>query len=117
MADIVFSVSQINEYIGKKIYTDLFLSKITVVGEVTNFSMSSIGHAFFSLKDDTSMMNCIVYEYQSNENTEAIKDGELIEVQGKVTYFKKSGSIQLAVSIAKPQGKGDLYAKFEQTNL
>jgi len=115
MADIVFSVSQINEYIGKKVYTDLFLRKITVVGEVTNFSMSSIGHAFFSLKDDTSMMNCIVYDYKNNEETEAIKDGELIVAQGKVTYFQKSGSLQLAVASAKPQGKGDLYAKFEQT--
>ncbi|MBT3318704.1 MAG: exodeoxyribonuclease VII large subunit [Clostridia bacterium] len=115
MADIVFSVSQINEYISKKLYTDLFLSNVLVMGEVTNFSMSSTGHAFFSLKDDSGMLSCIVYDYHSNENTEAVKDGELIEAKGKVTYFKKSGSIQLAVSLAEPQGKGDLYVKFEQT--
>lgn len=115
MADIVFSVSQINEYISKKVYTDLFLSNVSVVGEVTNFSMSSIGHAFFSLKDNAGMINSIVYDYQSSEDTNAIKDGEMIEAQGRVTYFKKSGSIQLAVFSAKPQGKGDLYAKFEQT--
>lgn len=115
MADIVFSVSQINEYISKKLYTDLFLSNILVMGEVTNFNMSSAGHAFFSLKDELGMISCIVYDYQNNKNTEAVKDGELIEAKGKVTYFKKSGSIQLAVSFAKPQGKGDLYVRFEQT--
>jgi exodeoxyribonuclease VII large subunit len=115
MAEIVFSVSQINEYISKKLYTDLFLSSISVMGEVTNFNMSSIGHAFFSLKDDSGMLSCIVYDYHNNENTQAVKDGELIEAKGKVTYFKKSGSLQLAVSFAKAQGKGDLFALFEQT--
>lgn len=115
MADVVFSVSQINEYINKKLYTDAFLSRITVVGEVTNFSMSSIGHAFFSLKDDDSMLGCIVYDYSNSELKDVISDGAKIKAGGRITFYKKSGTVQLAVEKASPQGVGDLYAKFEQT--
>ena len=115
MPDVVFSVSQINDYLSRKIYTDLFLSKLSITGEVTNFSMSPIGHAFFSLKDESSMIDCIIYDYAQNEDTEAVRDGEKVLASGKVTYFKRTGSIQFAVSGAKPQGIGDLYAKFERT--
>lgn len=115
MADVVFSVSQINEYINKKLYTDAFLSRVTVVGEVTNFSMSSIGHAFFSLKDDDSMLGCIVYDYSNSELKDVISDGAKIKAGGRITFYKKSGTVQLAVEKASPQGVGDLYAKFEQT--
>ncbi len=115
MADIVFSVSQINEYISKKMFRDPFLSAIAVVGEVTNFSLSSVGHAFFSLKDEDSMISCIVYEYADNEYKDAIIDGALIKVSGRIIFYKKSASVQLAVEKASAEGIGDLYAKFEQT--
>ena len=115
MPDIVFGVSQINEYLSRKIYTDLFLSNLSIMGEVTNFSMSSTGHAFFSLKDESGMIDCIIYDFESNETAEAVIDGEKIIAKGKVTFYKRGGSIQFAVSSALPQGAGDLYAKFEHT--
>ena len=115
MADVVFGVSQINEYLSRKIYTDLFLSNLLIMGEVTNFGMSSIGHAFFSLKDEFCMLDCIIYDYRQNENTEAVKDGEKIIAGGRINFFKKTGKVQFAVESAKPQGIGDLYARFERT--
>ena len=115
MADVVFGVSQINEYISRKLYTDLFLSNLSIMGEVTNFSMSSIGHAFFSLKDEGGMIDCIIYDFENKEETEAIRDGENVIAQGKIVFYKKTGKIQFSVSKASPQGIGDLYAKFERT--
>ena len=50
MAEIVFSVTQINEYINKKLYNDPLMSTVSVVGEVTNYSMSSIGTCFLFVK-------------------------------------------------------------------
>ena len=85
------------------------------MGEVTNFSMSSIGHAFFSLKDEGSMIDCIIYDFENKEETEAIRDGENVIARGKVVFYKKTGKIQFSVSKASPQGVGDLYAKFERT--
>ena len=115
MSEMVFGVSQLNEYLSKKLLNDPFLGSVSVVGEVTNFSMSSIGHAFFSLKDEGGMIGCIVYDFFKSSVTDVIDDGALVKVVGKVMYYKKSGSIQIAVQSAKMQGVGDLYARSEQT--
>ena len=115
MAEIVFSVSQINEYLRNKLSTDPFLSDITIVGEVTNFSLSSIGHAFFSLKDEQNMLGCIVYDYFDNESKDVIVDGAMIKARGRISLYKKTASLQLAVASAEAVGIGDLYERFEKT--
>jgi exodeoxyribonuclease VII large subunit len=115
MADIVFSVSQINEYLRKKFFDDPFLSEVTIVGEVTNFSMSSVGHAFFSLKDDTNMLGCIVYDFEDSDVKDVIVDGTMIKAKGRITLYKKTASLQLAVASASSVGIGDLFERFEQT--
>ena len=115
MAEVVFSVSQITEYIHRKLNSDVFLCRVSVVGEVTNFGVSSIGHAFFSLKDENAMIGCIVYDFETNEETRQITDGALVTVTGRVLFYKKSGTLQLCVEKAGLQGMGDLYARFEQT--
>ncbi len=115
MAEVVFTVSQITEYLSRKFFQDPFISAINVVGEVTNFSMSSVGHAFFSLKDENSMLGCIVYDFAQHPDRDAISDGALLRVGGRVTFYRKSGSIQLAVESAVLQGVGDLFVRFERT--
>ena len=115
MADVVFTVSQITEYISRKFFADPFISAIQVVGEVTNFSRSSVGHAFFSLKDENSMIACIVYDFADHPGKDAITDGALVNVGGRVTFYRKSGTIQMAVETAVLQGVGDLFARFQQT--
>jgi exodeoxyribonuclease VII large subunit len=115
MADVVFTVSQITEYLSRKFFQDPFISAVKVVGEVTNFSMSSVGHAFFSLKDENSMIGCIVYNFSEHPDKDVISDGALLAVSGRVTFYRKSGSIQLAVASAVMQGVGDLFAQFERT--
>ncbi len=115
MADVVFTVSQITEYLSRKFFQDPFISAVNVVGEVTNFSMSSVGHAFFSLKDENSMLGCIAYDFDKHPDRDAIADGALLRVGGRVTFYRKSGSIQLAVESAVLQGVGDLFVRFERT--
>lgn len=115
MADVVFTVSQITEYLSRKFFQDPFISAVNVVGEVTNFSMSSVGHAFFSLKDENSMLGCIVYDFEAHPDRDAVADGALLRVGGRVTFYRKSGSIQLAVESAVLQGVGDLFVRFERT--
>lgn len=115
MADMVFTVSQITEYLSRKFFQDPFISAVKVVGEVTNFSLSSVGHAFFSLKDENSMIGCVVYDYWEHPDRDVISDGALLTVGGRVTFYRKSGTIQLAVESAALQGVGDLFARFERT--
>ncbi len=115
MPETVFSVSQINEYLGRKLWNDPFLSRIAVVGEVTNFSLSSIGHAFFSLKDEDSIINCVMQDFLNNEGSGIIEDGALVQINGRIVFYRKSGSVQLIAEKASLQGVGSLYAKFERT--
>ncbi len=115
MPEAVFSVSQVNEYLNRKLWKDPFLSRIAVVGEVTNCSISSVGHIFFSLKDEDSMINCVMHDFKYNEDSGVIADGALAQVSGRIAFYRKSGQIQLIAERASLQGVGDLFARFEHT--
>ncbi len=112
---IAFSVTQITEYISRKMFSDPFLSMVKVVGEVTNFSFSSMGHAYFSLKDESAMLDCIVYDYKNHPDMDVIADGALLEIGGRISFYRKNASVQLIVESAVLGGVGDLYARFERT--
>ncbi len=114
MADMVFSVAQINEYIGRKLNRDAFLSRVCVVGEATNFGMSSVGHAFFSLRDGDNLLSCIAYDFAKSGLEDAISDGALLKAFGRIAYYKRSGQVQLVVEHAELQGAGDIFARIEQ---
>jgi exodeoxyribonuclease VII large subunit len=112
---VVFSVTQIAEYISRKMFSDPFLSMVKVVGEVTNFSFSSVGHAYFSLKDENAMLDCIVYDFKNHPDMDVITDGALLEIGGRISFYRKNASVQLIVESAVLGGVGDLYARFERT--
>ncbi len=112
---VAFSVTQITEYISRKMFSDPFLSMVKVVGEVTNFSFSSAGHAYFSLKDENAMLDCIVYDYNHHPDMDVIADGALLEIGGRISFYRKNASVQLIVESAVLGGVGDLYARFERT--
>lgn len=112
---IAFSVTQIIEYISRKMFSDPFLSMVKVVGEVTNFSFSSAGHAYFSLKDESAMLDCIVYDYNHHPDMDVIADGALLEISGRISFYRKNAAVQLIVTTAVLGGVGDLYARFERT--
>ncbi len=115
MADIVFSVTQVNEYISRKMFSDPLLSRIKVTGEITNLVYSSVGHAFFSLKDENSMLGCILYDYYGHQDKDELYDGASVEISGRLSFYRKSASVQLVVESAAPRGIGDLFARFERT--
>lgn len=115
MADIVFSVSQVNEYISRKMFSDPLLSRIKVSGEITNLVYSSVGHAFFSLKDENSMLGCILYDYANHQDKDALYDGASAEISGRLSFYRKSAAVQLVMESAAPLGIGNLYARFERT--
>lgn len=115
VGDVVFSVSQISEYISRKMFNDPFLSTVKVVGEVTNFGFSSVGNAYFTLKDEHAMLDCVVYDYNQHPDMEVISDGALLEIGGRISFYRKNASVQLIVDSAILGGIGDLYARFERT--
>ena len=113
MADTVFSVSQISEYIEKKLLFDPMLADVSVRGEVTNHSLSSRGQVYFSIKDDLSQINCIAFD--SAVASDMIQNGAMVIITGEIGYYKKAGRINLIVKSVRKEGEGDLYAAFLRT--
>ncbi|MEZ4357631.1 MAG: exodeoxyribonuclease VII large subunit [Eubacteriales bacterium] len=113
MAKLLFSVAQINEYISKKLYSDPLLKKIQVKGEIANLSLNATGTAYFSLKDESGVINCITFDFLEKTQGITVKDGQSVIVTANINYFKQTGRLQLNVIDIELSGIGELYQRFE----
>lgn len=107
MKTLTLSVLQFNTFVKNILDAEVFLSNISIVGEVTNFKISG-GNAYFDLKDENASVSCVKFG-ASDLN---IKNGDLITVFGKVNFYVKSGRLNFVVARAQAYGLGDLYQKF-----
>ena len=88
--------------------------EIWVEGEISNFKIHSLGHMYFSLKDESSQINAVLYKGMSLFLRFTPEDGMKVQVKGKLTCFTKRGQYQIIVSKMEPKGLGALQAAFEQ---
>lgn len=108
------SVTEVNEYAQKVLSYDPILKNVTVEGEISNFVAHSSGHAYFSLKDSESKINCVMFSRYFREVKEKFKDGQKVQAAGEVSLFVRDGKFQLYVKSMKSAGLGKLYLKFEE---
>lgn len=106
------SVSAVNNYIKKIIESDFILSSISIKGEISNFKAHSSGHLYFSLKDDKSKINCIMFRNYTQNLKFIPKDGKTVLVRGKISVYEKEGAYQIYIQEMKEEGVGELYAAF-----
>lgn len=107
MKTLTLTVFQFNSFVKQIFDAEEFLSNIAIIGEVTNFKISG-DNAFFDLKDENAMISCVKFG-ASDLN---IKNGQMVQVVGKVNFYIKSGRLNFLVRQASPYGQGDLYQKF-----
>ena len=107
MKTLTLSVLQFNTFVKNILDAEVFLSNISIVGEVTNYKISG-GNAYFDLKDENASVSCVKFG-ASDLN---IKNGDLITVFGKVNFYVKSGRLNFIVAKTQAYGLGDLYQKF-----
>lgn len=88
--------------------------EVWVEGEVSNFTVSSAGHMYFSLKDENSLLNCVLFKGNSSRIGFAVEDGLSVLCRGRISVYDKRGQYQLYVSAVEPRGKGALQLAFEQ---
>lgn len=88
--------------------------EVWVEGEVSNFTVSSAGHVYFSLKDASSVINCVMFKSSSRVVSFTVEDGMHVLCGGRVSVYDKRGQYQLYVSAMEPRGKGALQLAFEQ---
>ncbi len=87
---------------------------VWVEGEVSNFTMSSAGHAYFSLKDENSVINCVLFKGNNFRIKFSIEDGLKVLCSGKISVYDKRGQYQLYVNDVEPRGHGALQLAFER---
>lgn len=106
---MTITLKQLGEIIKYKLPTDKFIIK----GEIRQPKISS-GHMYLILKDETHMINCIIWKTKLNETIRSIKDGDMVSIKGNLDYYAPRGEIKLIVSsLEKNDVVGDLYKLFE----
>ncbi len=108
------SVTDLNRYIKEKIDSDEMLNNVLVKGEISNFKNHYTGHLYFTLKDENSLIKCVMFKTYTSHLTFMPKDGMKVMVLGSISVFERDGVYQIYVKAIKEDGLGTLYEKFEQ---
>lgn len=108
------SVSALNNYIKKTLDADFILKNLSIKGEISNLKLHSSGHMYFSLKDESSKINCIMFKTYTSSLKFLPKDGDSVVVKGKVSVYEKDGSYQLYCQEITQEGLGELYIAFQK---
>lgn len=110
----VFSVSQVNKYVKNLFVHDYLLNDIWIQGEISNLKKHSKGHIYFTLKDITSSINCVLFSSYKHMIPNNLEDGMKILVKGYISIYEKTGQYQLYVQKIQLDGIGILYKRFEE---
>ncbi len=110
----VFSVSDINNYIKQLVSNDGILSGLSVRGEISNFKHHYTGHMYFTIKDENSVLKCVMFKTQANMLKFVPQNGNKVIVSGYISVFERDGQYQLYASDMQPDGLGALHLAFEQ---
>ena len=108
------SVTELNKYIKDKIDKDEMLNNVFVKGEISNYKHHYTGHLYFTLKDENSLIKCIMFKgYAVNLKFEP-KDGMKVTIFGSVSVFERDGVYQIYVKAMQEDGIGSLYKAYEE---
>ena len=113
MARNVYTVKQVNSYIKNMFTQDFMLNRIYVKGEVSNCKYHTSGHIYFSLKDESGTIACVMFAGQRGGLSFHMSEGQQVIVLGSVNVYEKSGSYQLYAREIRLDGEGVLYEKFQ----
>ena len=115
MAKNVYSVRQVNAYIKNMFVQDFMLNRIYVKGEVSNCKYHTSGHIYFSLKDESGAIACVMFAGERRTGlTFRMQEGQKVIVLGSVSVYERDGRYQLYAREILPDGEGDLYRRYEQ---
>lgn len=113
MTQNVYTVKQVNAYIKNMFTQDYMLGRIYVKGEVSNCKYHTSGHIYFSLKDESGTIACVMFAGQRGGLSFRMSEGQQVIVFGGVNVYERSGSYQLYAREIRLDGEGVLYEKYQ----
>lgn len=108
------TVTEVSNYIKRVIDNDFILGNLSVKGEISNLKFHSRGHIYFSLKDESSKINCVMFKSKAMYLDVDLEEGMQIVVKGKASIYPATGSMQIYCEEINKEGIGDLFIKFEK---
>ena len=108
------SVTELNRYVKKRIDGDEYLNNVLVKGEISNFKHHYTGHLYFTLKDENSLIKCVMFKTYAETLDFEPKDGMKVIIFGSVSVFERDGVYQIYCKAIEQDGLGDLYIKFNE---
>ena len=114
MNDKYISVSQLTKYIKYKIDNDQHLQDVFLKGEISNFKAHTRGHFYFTLKDENSRINAVMFQTRASSIPFTPADGMNVLITGKVSVYEANGGYQIYVNDMLEDGVGNLYVAYEQ---
>ena len=108
------TVTYLNKYIKDRIAEDEYLQSVYVKGEISNFKHHYTGHMYFTLKDENSLIKCIMFKSSTATLNFVPKDGMKVFILGNVSVFERDGVYQIYVKAMQEDGIGDLYKEYEE---
>ena len=112
--EMAISVTELNSYIKNKIADDEYLNNVLIKGEISNFKNHYTGHMYFTLKDENSLIKCVMFKTYAQKLEFMPKDGMKVFVLGGVSVFERDGVYQIYVKAMQEDGVGILYKKYEE---
>ena len=108
------TVTDLNKYIKSKIDSDEMLNNVLVKGEISNFKKHYTGHMYFTLKDENSLIKCVMFKTYTTHLSFMPKDGMKVIILGSVSVFERDGVYQVYAKAMKQDGLGSLYEAYEK---
>ena len=112
--DKYLSITAITRYLKHKLDSDEHLKCVFLRGEISNFKAHSTGHMYFSLKDETSKINAIMFNRSASKMNFSPKEGDKVLVVGRISVYESTGNYQIYVDEMTLDGVGNLYIAFEK---
>jgi exodeoxyribonuclease VII large subunit len=107
-----WTVSKLTFYIRKLLEENEVLQDVWVQGEISNLSRPASGHVYFTLKDASAALRCVMWKTSALRLGISLQDGKAVEVHGKIGIYEVSGQYQLYIDQIRPMGEGALYQEF-----
>lgn len=110
----IYTVAQVNSYIKNMFTQDYMLQSISVKGEISNCKYHTSGHIYFTLKDRSGTIACVMFAGSRSGLVFKLEEGQQVIVNGRIDVYERDGKYQLYAQKITRQGIGDLYVRFEQ---
>ena len=110
----ISSVSQVNMYIKNMFMRDYRLNDISVKGEISNCKYHSAGHIYFTIKDKTSQLSCVMFASMRKNLEFKLEEGQGVIVDGNISVYERDGKYQLYARNITKEGFGKLYEEYEK---